>query len=205
MTSLLRDANTRTKVTEQLFDVSGVATFSTGNTFPMDTEHCRTIDASSRSMSQTTSGPKPGGKAPANDVPGGAIALRPGDKLVTTNRGAALDAEVGITTCPEGEFDDFGRTLWYTVAGTGGPVSVDTAGSQIDTLIGVYTKDGSDFIEVGCIDDVFTLPLGTTYQAAITIDTEIGTTYYVEVGGYRESGPFGERPPDYGQIRIAVH
>ena len=72
-------------------------------------------------------------------------------------------------------------------------MSVDTAGSQIDTLIGVYTKDGSDFIEVGCIDDVFTLPLGTTYQAAITIDTEIGTTYYVEIGGYRESGPFGER------------
>ena len=47
-------------------------------------------------------------------------------------------------------------------------------------------------------------PLGTTYQAALTIDTETGTTYYVEVGGYRESGPFGERPPDYGQIRIAV-
>ena len=90
VTSLLRDSNTRTKVTEQLFDVSGVATFSTGNSFPMDTEHCRTVDTSSRTMSQTTSGPKPGGKAPANDVPGGAIALRPGDKLVTTNRGAAL-------------------------------------------------------------------------------------------------------------------
>ena len=68
-------------------------------------------------------------------------------------------------------------------------MTVDTAGSQIDTLIGVYMKDGADFVEVGCIDDVFTQPLGTTYQAALTIDTVTGTTYYVEIGGYRSRAP----------------
>ena len=94
MTSLLRNSNTRSKVTEQLFDGDRSGdVLQAVNSFPMDTEHCRTVDASSRTISQTTSGPKPGGKAPANDVPGGAIALRPGSKLVTTNRGAALDAE----------------------------------------------------------------------------------------------------------------
>ena len=65
-------------------------------------------------------------------------------------------------TCPEGEFDTFGRTLWYTIEGTGDPVTVDTGGSNFDTLIGVYELDGEVFTEIACIDDVFFDPIGAT-------------------------------------------
>jgi hypothetical protein len=204
VTSLLRDPDSRRKVTEQPFDVDGIATFSTGHSFPMDAEHCRVVEFSSHIMVRVASGPKPGGRSPVNDLPSGAIALQVGDKLNTTNRAAAVDAEVPITTCPEGEFDDFGRTLWYTIKGTGQPVTIDTAGSQVDTLIGVYTTDGVGYLEVACIDDVFFDPIGSTYQAALTVETESGVTYHVQIGGYRES-VFVEIPPQYGQIRIAVH
>ena len=51
-------------------------------------------------------------------------------------------------TSAGGPFDDFGRTLWYTIAGTGGDITVDTAGSIVDRVIGAYVKDGEDFVEV---------------------------------------------------------
>jgi hypothetical protein len=35
-----------------------------------------------------------------------------------------------------------GRTLWYTVVGTGGEMTFDTAGSGIDTVLAVYLRDG---------------------------------------------------------------
>ena len=45
-------------------------------------------------------------------------------------------------------------------------MTVDTAGSNIDTLIGVYVPTAEGFEEIACIDDVFFDPVGATYQAA---------------------------------------
>ena len=147
------------------------------------------------------------GPAPVNDVPEGAIALKPGSRLNTMNVGATHEPEVQIQTCPEGFCDQFGRTLWYTIEGTGGPVTIDTAGSNIDTLIGVYAPTDAGFEEVACIDDVEFEPVGSTYQAALTIDTEEGVTYYVQIGGYRF--PFDEaaigRRPAASASRCAEH
>ena len=64
--------------------------------------------------------------------------------------------------------------MWYTIEGTGGPVTIDTAGSNIDTLIGVYVPTDPGYEEIACIDDVEFEPVGATYQAALTIDTEDG-------------------------------
>ena len=99
--------------------------------------------------------------------------------------------------------DQFGRTLWYTIEGTGGPVTIDTAGSAIDTLIGVFVPTDAGFEEIACIDDVEFEPVGATFQAALTIDTEVGVTYYVEVGGFF---PFFEEATaaEKGRIRIRV-
>jgi hypothetical protein len=107
-------------------------------------------------------------------------------------------------TCPEGFFDAFGRTLWYTVEGTGGPLTFDTAGSSIDTVLGVYVQGDDGLEEIACVDDVEFDPVGVTYQAAITGDSEDGVTYYVQVGGYLS--PFEDpTTAEAGRIRISVH
>jgi hypothetical protein len=147
--------------------------------------------------------PSKTGPAPANDTPSGAIALRAGSRLDVQNTGAAFDPEVPITTCPEGQRDDLGRILWYKVVGTGGVMTFDTAGSDIDTVAAIYVRDGVDFTEIACNDDVFYEPIGSSYQAAITGNTVAGLTYYIQVGGYRDT-IFGSGVPEAGRIHIEV-
>jgi hypothetical protein len=200
--SVLKSANRRTAVVEQALTPSGSVEFSTGDSFPIDDEHCDASTFDNHVVVSAPKGPK-GGPAPVNDAPDGAIELKAGAKLNVQNTGAAIDAEVPITTCPEGPFDDMGRTLWYTVVGTGGEMTFDTAGSGIDTVLAVYLRDGDQFTEIACDDDVFFDPIGTTFQATITGETEAGVTYWIQVGGFRDSF-FGDTPPEAGRIRVAV-
>ena len=202
VTSTPYGATFRTKLTEQALVPAGSIEYSTGDTFVIDDEHCDAVSFQNHTTVSRPSGPKTG-PAPANDAPEGAIAVRPGSRFNTTNVGATPEAEVLIQTCPEGIFDNFGRTLWYTIEGTGSPVTIDTAGSAIDTLIGVFVPTDAGFEEIACIDDVEFEPVGVTYQAALTFDTEEGVTYYVEVGGY--FNPFDDPvAAEKGRIRIRV-
>jgi hypothetical protein len=82
-------------------------------------------------------------------------------------------------------------------------MTFDTAGSGIDTVVAVYVRDGDDFTEIACVDDVFFDPIGTSFQAAVTGDTVEGLTYYIQVGGFRNT-LFGDGIPDTGRIRVAV-
>ena len=202
VTSTLRQASVQEKLDQQALHAQGVFSFETGASFAIDDVACRSISFSRHAASSSPTGPKATSRAPANDAPAGAIALRPGDKLVTSNVGAAVDPEVPIVTCPEGPFDDFGRTLWYAIDGTGGPITVDTAGSLIDTVAAAYAVNGDDLIEVACNDDTEPMPLQISYQAAITFDSVAGATYLVEVGGYRRL--FDPENVETGQIRVAV-
>jgi hypothetical protein len=196
-------ANFHTKVTEQSLAPDGSIEYSTGDTFPIDDEHCDAVAFESHTTASQPSGPK-ARRAPANDSPDDAIALKPGSRLNTSNVGATPDPEFPIDTCPQGIFDGFGRTLWYTIEGTGGPVTIDTAGSGIDTLIGIYVPTDGGFEEIACIDDVESEPVGSTFQAALTIDTEEGVTYYVQIGGFFRS-PFEDpTAAEAGRIRIRV-
>jgi hypothetical protein len=196
-------ATFHTKVTEQSLAPDGSIEFSTGDTFQIDDEHCDAVAFESHSTVSQSSGPK-ARRAPPNDSPEDAIALHVGSRLNTSNVGATPDPEFPIDTCPQGIFDGFGRTLWYSIEGTGGPVTIDTAGSGIDTLIGVYVPTDSGFEEIACIDDVELEPVGSSYQAALTIDTEEGVTYYVQVGGFFRS-PFADpTEAEAGRIRIRV-
>ena len=195
-------ASFQIKRTDQALDPTGSLDLSTGESFPIDDEQCNALQYSTHSTGTTQTAMKRG-PAPVNDVPEGAIALKLGSRLNAMNAGAANEPEVPILTCPEGFGDQFGRTLWYTINGTGGPVTIDTAGSNIDTLIGVYAPTDEGFEEIACIDDVEFDPVGSTYQAALTIDTEEGVTYYVQIGGFRF--PFDEAAiPETGRIRISV-
>jgi hypothetical protein len=147
-------------------------------------------------------GPK-AGTAPANDTPDGAIALEPGDKLNERTTGTALDAEVPITTCPEGIGDNLGHTVWFTVEGTGDEITFDTAGSDFDTVLAVYTREGDTFTELACIDDVFFEPIGTSFQGSITGPTELGVTYWVQVGGFLNF--FNPEFAESGRLHVAVY
>ncbi|HUQ43588.1 MAG TPA: hypothetical protein VM451_04150 [Candidatus Limnocylindria bacterium] len=201
VTSTLVQDHSRTKVVEQALAPTGTLTFSTGDSFSLDAEHCQAEIFDSHSVSTAPKGPK-GGAAPANDVPDGAIALAIGSRLNAQTTGTALDPEVPITTCPEGAFDDLGHTLWYTLEGTGDPVMIDTSGSNFDTVVAVYTADGDSFTEVGCNDDVSFQPIGASYQAVLTVDTDPGVTYYVQVGGYRPF--FDPTVAQSGRLRLSI-
>jgi hypothetical protein len=203
VTSTLRGATFRTKAIEQSLVPVGALEFSTGETFVISDDDCDAVSFENHTTVSQPKGPK-AGRPPANDGPENAIALRPGSRLNTSNVGATPEPEFPILTCPQGIFDGFGRTLWYSIEGTGGPVTVDTAGSGIDTLIGVYVPTDSGFEEIACVDDVEFEPVGTTYQAALTIDTEAGVTYYVQVGGFFRAPFFDPSTAEAGRIRIRV-
>jgi len=86
---------------------------------------------------------------------------------------------------------------------TGSPITIDTAGSNFDTLIAAYLPTDPGYEEIACIDDVPFEPIGATFQAALTLDTEKGQTYYVQIGGY--DFPFDEEViGQKGRLRIAV-
>jgi hypothetical protein len=86
-----------------------------------------------------------------------------------------------------------GYTVWYAFVGTGDPVTIDTSGSDYDTVAAVYTRSGTTYSPVvdGCVDDTPTAPFGRSLQAVVTIPTLAGTTYYVQVGGFPEAFAYG--------------
>jgi hypothetical protein len=180
----------RSRIKGTPLTLDGTLVFPTGETFSFADGGCFAVDFRESFKTNPAQGPKPGGKAPANDDPSGAIALRPGSRLNVQTGGAAWEPEVEASCAP------IGTTLWYTIQGTGGPITVDTAGSGFDTVAAVYTSEGSAWEEVACVDDVPVGTIGFSYQSAVTWDSVAGQTYYVQLGGY-----FGE----FGRLRVAVY
>jgi len=174
----------RTKTTEQALVAHGSIVFEpSGDSFEMDAEHCTASTFDAHSQANVSSGPKVGA-ASVNDTPDGAIHLTPNSKPSVLTGGTALEAEVPNLTCPDGDRDAMGHTVWYTVTGTGGPITIDTSGSDFDTVAAVFAPDGEGLTEIACDDDVVFVPIGTSYQAVVTFDSEAGVDYYVEVGGF---------------------
>jgi hypothetical protein len=171
----------------QPFTVSGelqVTSPDGSQTLAMDEESCFAAQERGFFHNVRPSGPKPGPLA--NDAPSGAIAAKLGKTIRIVNGGAAEAAEVPCTFVdPETneEFEvPFGRTAWWTFAGNGGDMTVDSAGSNFDTVIGVYTGSPGSFTQVACVDDVFEPAF--SLQSRVTIDTTAGVTYYVQAGGF---------------------
>lgn len=135
------------------------------------------------------------GKAPVHDAPDGALELV--RKANTSTRNAAFEPEVGCEMVDPWDGWIYQlpiyKTVWYTVDGTGLPMTVDSAGSDFDTVMGVYVMVDGVMANIACVDDVF--ETGFSFQAAATFDTEPGTTYYIQVGGYGGQ---------YGHLKLAV-
>ena len=160
--------------------VSGVVT-AFSDTF--DLSSCDFVNADVRVLLHDPVGRGPGGPPPANDLLEGATSLPVGTSSTST-RGAATGAEASCADALGEEVVPFGRTIWYSVDGAGGLVTVDTAGSDFDTAIAVYV--GSTDHPLACIDDV---QLGLhhnakTQQASITFLAEAGHRYLLQVGGW---------------------
>ena len=199
---LLKYATGKSLARGVTLDLEGTLTIGS---MTFDLGACVGVDGRTKVIDTFPSGPKPGGKVPANDLPSGAKLLTVGSKTSVATKGASPDREAPyecLTFEDGGEVFEVpvGSTVWYRIVGTGGPVTVDTAGSDYDTVMAVYTSDGAGgFTPVPglCIDDVPVQPIGRTLQAALTWNTVAGTVYYVQIGGYPQSFT-------YGNLRVAV-
>jgi hypothetical protein len=184
--------------------VAGSLTVTTpGANYEFDLAGCDAGTQDRVDQAHFPSGPKAGGDAPANDAPTGAIALALGNGTREWTGGATIEPEA---PCVFGEGDEsfefpLGRTVWFSVAGSGRQITIDPRGSDFDTVIAVYTSTGGSLTQVGCVDDE---EVGQT-QGLLTFSSTAGTTYFVQIGGV--IGLLGG-DPDYaqwGRLRLQVY
>ncbi|MBP5509305.1 MAG: leucine-rich repeat domain-containing protein, partial [Kiritimatiellae bacterium] len=132
--------------------------------------------------------------APENDGPDGAVELT-GESGSTegTNVKATADADDPLALSFESE-----ATVWWKwTAGTDGEITFDTIGSNFDTVMGVYTRDGDGFETVAENNDG-----GVDTTSSVTFETTAGTTYYIAVGGY--GGESGEIALNWYRYQLVI-
>ena len=204
---VLRSSNGAQRVTGSLVDVAGVLTTSIG-TFDLDP--CVITALRGKEHTTPSNGPKPGGKRPANDLPAGAMTLTAGSKTSVSTKGAQVPSEAGYPCMVVEDFEGgvvtipVEHTVWYAVSGTGRSITVDTAGSNFDTVIAVYGGAPVAGAPISCVDDTPLEPFGRTLQASVTFATVPGTTYWVQAGGLNEDIFGDDAHVPYGNLRVAV-
>jgi hypothetical protein len=184
--------------------VSGSLSVATPDvTYTFDLAGCEAGAQDRIDQAHHPSGPKPGDAAPANDEPNGAIALAPGAATQQWTGGAAIESEA---PCVMGEGDDtfefgLGRTVWYSMVGTGNPITIDPRGSDFDTVVAAYTSSANGLVQTGCVDDD---RIGQA-QGLLTFDTVLGTTYLVQIGGVIGQVAGDPEDPQWGRLRLHVN
>ncbi|MGB9004989.1 MAG: PPC domain-containing protein [Candidatus Aminicenantales bacterium] len=87
----------------------------------------------------------------------------------TTEYGERLDCG-GVT---------FGRTVWYRLnARSDFQLTIDTTGSDFDTVVAVYTYSGPTLQQVACNDNS-----GGGSQSRLTVSLARGGVYFIQIGG----------------------
>ena len=85
---------------------------------------------------------------------------------------------------------DLGASIWYTVTGTGGPITLSTRRSNFDSILAVYDADETptEANHIACDDHGNDLRDG---ESELVFPSEAGFDYLVQVGGWHEgsSGP----------------
>lgn len=98
---------------------------------------------------------------------------------------------------PESSCAPVGATVWYAMTlSQNTSVTVDTAGSDYDTVLSVYQAASSDdFAEVACNDDSVGL------QAMVSFAAAAGATYFVQAGAFgdEEFGAGGQLEISFGR------
>jgi len=188
----------RIKMVSEVFDVVGTVAVN-GSVFDMT--DCHSEAWSDHVWSMNPNGPKATGHAPDNDVPERAVSLDARSTINAQTKVAAPAPEAACMSSFDGESgpEEFplpiGKRLLYSFEGTGEPATIDSAGSNFDTIMGICD---AGLGQLACVDD----ESGWSLQAAVTIDTVTGETYLgrwaVSASGtirstrpWRSSGEFG--------------
>jgi hypothetical protein len=85
------------------------------------------------------------------------------------------------------------KSVWYQwQAPSSGSVTIDTAGSGFDTIIGVYTGSSVGGLSIiGSNDDDPNAPSHVT-SSSVTFDATQNTIYRIEVNGFNNNGSLGD-------------
>jgi hypothetical protein len=109
----------------------------------------------------------------------------PSQFAAVTNSATLEPGEGNVVQCA-GTALPIGNTVWYSFTpGATTPVTVDTFGSNFDTLLAVYTTSALPLPftpDVACNDDA-----GGTAQSQVSFVATAGTTYRVQVGGFNSA------------------
>ncbi|MEW5868602.1 MAG: hypothetical protein AB1894_04950, partial [Chloroflexota bacterium] len=74
------------------------------------------------------------------------------------------------------------KTVWYRFTPTAtGSLTVDTIGSNYDTVLAIWTGSRGSLVNQGCNDD------DTNLQSRLNISATLGTTYYIEIASFSSS------------------
>lgn len=95
----------------------------------------------------------------------------------------------GEPLTPGGTGTCSGRTMiattWYRILGNGGTISVNTAGSNFDTVLAVYLAPTPALNDgLPCNDDASS----STLTSAVSFPSEVGRAYLIQVGGCNACG-----------------
>lgn len=115
----------------------------------------------------------------------------PGDQFascqtITGTSGNISGGSVGASREPGEPFhagNRGGASIWYCwTAPSSGPVTIDTLGSNFDTLLAVYTGESMNGLTlVAANDDIFG---GNTVQSQVAFTVLAGTVYQIAVDGF---------------------
>ena len=126
-------------------NVVGTLIVTSGDTtYRFDLAGCVASTMSRMDQIHDPNGPKAGGAVPANDTSTGALPVALGSRLQMDTRGASPEPETPCLVSDGDEVFEFGwgRTVWFSFEGTGGPITVDPGGSNFDTVVAVYSRTG---------------------------------------------------------------
>ncbi|HUG11881.1 MAG TPA: immunoglobulin domain-containing protein [Opitutaceae bacterium] len=132
--------------------------------------------------------------APANDNFAKSVSIGSGGGTVT---GSNVDASKQSSE-PEHGGNPGGKSVWWSwTASSNASVTVSTAGSDFDTLLGVYTgPNAGNLVTVGSNDDI-----GDETTSELAFAAVSGTTYRIAVDGWADPGG---GVADSGNINLSV-
>ncbi|MEK6750941.1 MAG: M4 family metallopeptidase, partial [Chloroflexota bacterium] len=80
------------------------------------------------------------------------------------------------------------NSVWYQITpSSSGTLTVDTVGSNFDTVLGIWTGSSpAGLTSVGCHDDIDNA--GGNYQSRVVLSVTAGQTYRIEAAGYSGGG-----------------
>ena len=119
---------------------------------------------------------------PANDTfPGPSIG--PGVQTLASTSGAGIQSGEPTSFSCNGVGTVVGSTVWYSYTpGSAGAVTIDTNGSNFDTVLAVYTGGAANALTgLYCNDDING---ATNRQSQVQFTAAAGTTYRIQAGGY---------------------